>query len=83
MSSPCEECICLAVCRHKPYDTLINECIILYKRLHFVSGSRVKTYTSVLSETRSIMKPTKWYCIVAGNGHTILVRGEPNAAMSM
>lgn len=32
--SPCRECLCLAVCRHKTITTLTQDCFIVWTYLH-------------------------------------------------
>lgn len=51
---PCHECICLAICRHKYYFNLVNQCFDLNAFI-YQFPHRDKRH-----ELESIMKPTRW-----------------------
>jgi len=56
---PCEDCISMAICRHKHYMDLFDDCILLrdHIRLHDIATHRSgrKVY-----ELQRILKPTIW-----------------------
>jgi hypothetical protein len=52
--SPCKDCILIAVCRHKEFRQLINDCSLLLDLWH---DSR---YLEDMTSTQSILKPTQW-----------------------
>ena len=55
MNCPCENCICLPVCRHKKYSRLFKDCSLIKEYIPF--GNRKKKY---LYQIEEIMKPTCW-----------------------
>ena len=59
MKCPCENCICIPVCRHKHYCILYRHCILLkkYEPNYDLVGIRNSDY---LFELYNILKPTKW-----------------------
>lgn len=56
MKCPCENCICLPVCRHKKYYSLFIDCSLIKKY--------IPNHNSVLKKNKDkleeIMKPTYW-----------------------
>lgn len=66
---PCEECITLALCKHKGFGELIHDCSkladLLYypespKSFYVLGKRRQETFTDFMYELRRIMKPTSW-----------------------
>jgi len=57
---PCKNCICVPICRHKPYSFLIQECDLVYNYLsdsHFISGISAPLRRMVFE---SLLQPTTW-----------------------
>ena len=56
---PCENCICIAVCRHKPYFQLFQKCILLriYEPAYNVREQRDVTRIEAIYK---ILKPREW-----------------------
>lgn len=61
MKCPCEECICMGVCKHKPYFQLFQDCILLrtYEPAYNVSRKRDVTRIEAICKT---LKPREWMC---------------------
>ena len=68
MNCPCENCICLPVCKHKKYYNLFTDCSLIKKYIPF--GNRDREYLYQLEE---IMKPTRWRLIKNKKGRYPLV----------
>jgi len=56
MKCPCEDCLCLPICRHKRYIPLIK-CSILKKYLMNASLSPSTKKIMIISK---ILEPTRW-----------------------
>jgi hypothetical protein len=56
MKCPCEECLKVAVCRHKDYDRIIHSCIDLKE---YVLGDR-KDHRKRVKVFCSILNPVNW-----------------------
>lgn len=62
---PCQNCICIAMCRHKDYADLFDDCILLkeyepkYKLIFIRNEARIHYIERIL-------KPTKWEFLVEG-----------------
>jgi len=35
---PCKNCITVAICRHKPYSDMLNDCLLIYNYLYIVDS---------------------------------------------
>lgn len=59
MNCPCDECLCLPICRHKHVHQLFRECKLLqrYNPDYYNMQSEDK---SKLFYIQKIMKPTHW-----------------------
>jgi hypothetical protein len=73
---PCEDCISLAICRHKDYYDLFQQCSILraiepcYNR----PMNRNRVFTRLLFKT---LIPTEWHCKEGSFiNHVVSRRGE-------
>lgn len=59
MNCPCEQCICLAICRHKRYLNMFRDCDILrIYEPHYQSVTR-RTAVRIINIVR-ILEPTIW-----------------------
>ena len=58
---PCEDCICVGICRHKRCPSLFNECTLLqeYEPCYKNPKLRDKNRIFLLED---ILKPTLWKC---------------------
>jgi hypothetical protein len=56
---PCTDCICVPMCRHKPYMRLFRECNIVDKYAKLDYNVRLRTAKSI-DEIEDILKPTNW-----------------------
>ena len=55
---PCEDCICLAICRHKEYLKLFHDCELLRTENNF---DRIYTKRKVrLPTIQNVLNPTRW-----------------------
>jgi len=59
MKCPCEECISLAICRHKPYTKLFRDCVLL-QRYDPKYRSTFKRSVAKHLLIQNILKPTVW-----------------------
>jgi len=75
MKVPCEECISLAICRHKKYQVLVRECSELVKYVLNTSGDRARIRDR--NKLVSILKPTQWYVDKSGWIKKELWRTDP------
>jgi len=64
---PCENCICIVICKQKSYINLLSECSTLSKYLYNIPQFtkeyqiiRNIDFTNKLSKIHSILKPKSW-----------------------
>ena len=61
---PCEDCISLAICRHKNYTNLVEGCILLldtlYMRRMADAKYRKDGFVKKISSIDKCLKPTEW-----------------------
>jgi len=56
---PCVDCICIPVCKHKPFSFLFCDCILVdsyaprYKQRHIRDAEKIM-------EIQEILKPMRW-----------------------
>lgn len=64
---PCEECICLVMCRHRKYMQLYQKCdfikTYLLKCLHIKTVRSVELHKAKFLKFKEIIKPTKWFIV--------------------
>jgi len=60
MTCPCEDCLCVPMCRHKPYNELVTKCLLINKYL-VQPYQASKRPTGNLKKLKEILKPTRWY----------------------
>ena len=68
---PCEECICLPVCRHKPFDDLLADCKIVRDLLYYNdgTGTRTRVFSKTLVGIKNTLEAYTWYCEIQDNGY--------------
>ena len=80
MKYPCENCICVAVCKHKPYNKLMRDCILLRSQLYDTNkvdtNNRTSDFFDIIIATHAILQPQCWG--VEYSGSAVQVRGYPN-----
>jgi len=54
---PCNNCICVPICRHKKYDDMYGDCTLLRKFLRRASESNTLYVYVALYDT---LEPTTW-----------------------
>ena len=71
MKCPCEECITLSVCRHKPLNALLADCKIVRDLLYYNdgTGTRTRVFSKTLVEMKNTLKPYAWYCEIENDGY--------------
>lgn len=68
---PCKDCICLAICRHKPYTNLLTDCSLLCNFINMhteeIEGNLYITIDIINKNTlyfrrllQTHLKPTTW-----------------------
>lgn len=65
MKCPCEDCLCIPICRNKMYFELFNDCSLIHKYIETYDNYRLQT-------TQKILSPQWWS--VSGNDNTITLR---------
>lgn len=65
MNCPCENCICVPVCRYKQFADMIRDCTIIMRLLYFddedtLDGVRSSTFNPVVEDMEKILNPTEW-----------------------
>ena len=62
MNSPCHECICVPICRHKSNFKLITECLLVKNYLtgRRSSGMYIEEYSGRSAEVEKALNPTTW-----------------------
>lgn len=59
MVVPCEECITLAICRHKSFSKLLTECRLIRALNEGRKRDRAGYFTLILAIEEAV-KPTGW-----------------------
>jgi len=61
---PCEECICLAMCKHKLFEDLVEDCTIIQVNLQKDKNYSISKLTDIevqfLKKLCETLKPTRW-----------------------
>jgi len=59
---PCQDCICIPICRHKHYKTMIRECNLIRNLLYFPDGQvrKDQKISTHLDKIQKILRPTMW-----------------------
>lgn len=61
IKTPCENCICISICRQKQYTNLVLECSKVWKYIYNTDTHYTLTFSrSNANEVREILKTTKW-----------------------
>jgi hypothetical protein len=55
---PCEECICLPICRHKSWTDLSEHCLLISNYININWGKSYTRYYMIAIER--ILNPTAW-----------------------
>ena len=58
MKCPCDNCICVPICRHKWFDDLTQECSLIHDCLSDEDVDTRKSNTLLCEES---LDPTRWY----------------------
>ena len=65
MKCPCIDCICIAVCRHKEFFDMLNDCHLIVMRLYYtdtdVPGTRSRSFSRTVKEIETYLEPTSWH----------------------
>jgi hypothetical protein len=56
---PCEDCILLAICRHKRYDQTFFDCSLIFKLIPMFQCFNVRDKDKIFL-LQDILKPTAW-----------------------
>ena len=67
MVVPCKDCIALAVCRHKRYQSMITSCQYVHNLLYHGEGmivqDRTKDFEVIIVLLEEVLNPSRWeYC---------------------
>ena len=84
---PCQNCVLIAVCRHRDYHDMLNTCKLLESFL-YKKRTRNETEVSVcvqraayfnrnIVKVRDILRPTDWYLDTTMKHYAIRKYSEP------
>jgi len=73
MNIPCENCIVLAICKHKDYHKLFTSCKLLEEAIPTFNKTLDYRDNNAVWELLNILKPTQWKLSVEGY---ILFKGQ-------
>ena len=64
-NSPCHECLCLPICRHKTHSQLVQDCVTVFTYLfhnkHKIGSiQRAQNYNVKIDKVKVDLEPTKW-----------------------
>lgn len=69
---PCKQCLVLAICRNKPFDTMLKDCHHMLRLLYFINtdkpGNRAKNFNELITSMEEHLKPTSWYTEITDDG---------------
>ena len=71
---PCDNCICVPICRHKPWHLLNFDCQLMVEYVRDYAGIEYGAYKKVICD---ILNPTAWR--LDEKYYIITVRNETNA----
>ena len=63
---PCENCLLIAMCRHKKFEVTLRGCKLLVNNLYFddqQKWARSKFFTAKITKIRDILQPKEWTLI--------------------
>ena len=63
---PCENCVLIAMCRHKKFERIVDECNLLVDNLYFdgeQKWARSKNFTAKITKIRDVLRPKEWTLI--------------------
>lgn len=58
MKCPCEDCLCIPICRHKHYYTLFHECLLI--SIYVENPYLAKICINEIKITEKFLKPSSW-----------------------
>ena len=66
MKYPCEKCVCIAICRHKEYKPLVENCILIRSALYYEGrrsqrDDRYSQFAKQITMAEEILKPITWH----------------------
>ena len=73
---PCEDCICIPVCRHKDYYALITSCHLVKTELFYRgkvdNAFRHRWFSRAIVDIEKCLKPMSWYVNVENSGYAVI-----------
>jgi len=73
---PCEECICIPICRHKHYYTLVTSCHLvkteLFYRENVDNAFRHRCFSRAIVDIEKCLKPVLWHINVKNSGYAVI-----------
>ena len=79
MKCPCENCITLAICRHRDYHDMLSHCKLVDNLLYLRGegiAKRTKDFNHMIIMMRDILKPTDWYIDTSATNYLIFKYSE-------
>ena len=75
---PCEQCICIPICRHKDYYTLVSSCHLVKTELFYDAEAdnqfRHRWFSRSIVNIEKYLKPMLWYVDVENSGYAVIRR---------
>lgn len=79
---PCEECICVPICKHRTYNVLLDKCNLLRKQLFYKGRhhdtKRRRWFSKAILCTERCLKPKLWHVEVENDGYARVTRRWQN-----
>ena len=70
MSSPCKNCVCLAICKYKTYVCLLSECALiagfLFRKRSGTQQEHTDHFNKAIATIEEDIEPDRWYVDKAG-----------------
>ena len=72
MKCPCEDCICVPVCRHKNYNAMLSQCSVimdlLYDQDMIAQEYRQPRFNKNVVKVEKYLRPVRWESRVNDKG---------------
>jgi hypothetical protein len=72
---PCENCVCIPICRHKLYGFLFRDCSLIKDQIPYSNDER-KRNPDLLEQLEKTLNPTRWtyhWCPDIDQDHKLIV----------
>ncbi|MHA1972858.1 MAG: hypothetical protein ACTSW1_07690 [Candidatus Hodarchaeales archaeon] len=59
--SPCYECLCVPICKHRTYEELIKRCLAVFKFIYYNTDGFGTSSSEMKKKVYLDLKPIRWY----------------------